>query len=386
MPNLPKKHQAARSMQPIERKPHPKSLYVHIPYCDHICHYCDFTKMLTNPKQTRIYVDTLLKEIADYGSYQYETIFFGGGTPTALSDEDLKVLCDGVKFYASSQCEWTVECNVESTTLSKLEILKEAGVNRLSFGVQTFKKDALVSLNRHHDHQDIITAIQQAKDLGFRYINVDLIYDLPRVSDQDLQDDLKSFLSLNVNHIATYALTIHPNTVFGIQKIKPVTDEVSRHHYEMIYQTLIANDYERYEVSNFARNQEKSKHNLTYWRNQEYIGTGLGASGYLDGIRYTNTKNMTKYLQGIKRDQEEIIDEKMKRFEYIMLNFRLKDGFELSEFFKLFNIEFSKLFQNTLQPLIDKGLIIIENGYAKLSFEGMLLLDYTVLKLTKDLL
>lgn len=373
-------------MQPIERKPHPKSLYVHIPYCDHICHYCDFTKMLTNPKQTRIYVDTLLKEIADYGSYQYETIFFGGGTPTALSDEDLKVLCDGVKLYASSQCEWTVECNVESTTLSKLEILKEAGVNRLSFGVQTFKKDALVSLNRHHDHQDIITAIQQAKDLGFRYINVDLIYDLPRVSDQDLQDDLKSFLSLNVNHIATYALTIHPNTVFGIQKIKPVTDEVSRHHYEMIYQTLIANGYERYEVSNFARNQEKSKHNLTYWRNQEYIGSGLGASGYLDGIRYTNTKNMTKYLQGIKRDQEEIIDEKMKRFEYIMLNFRLKDGFELSEFFKLFNIEFSKLFHNTLQPLIDKGLIIIENGYAKLSFEGMLLLDYTVLKLTKDLL
>lgn len=373
-------------MQALERNPHPKSLYVHIPYCDHICHYCDFTKMLTNPKQTRIYVETLLKEIMGYGTHQYETIFFGGGTPTALSDEDLEILCQGVKPFASSQCEWTVECNVESTTPSKLRILKNAGVNRLSFGVQTFKKDALISLNRHHNHQDIITAIQEAKALGFQFINVDLIYDLPRVSDEDLKADLQHFLSLDVNHIATYALTIHPNTVFGIQKIKPVTDEVSRHHYEMIYETLTRHGYERYEVSNFARHQEKSKHNLTYWRNQEYIGTGLGASGYYQGVRYTNTKNMTKYLQGIQRDQEEFIDEKMKRFEYIMLNFRLKDGFSLSEFSRLFHIEFTKLFNQTLPPLVAKGLIMIGNDDAKLSFEGMLLLDYVVLKLTKDLI
>lgn len=373
-------------MQLIERNPHPKSLYVHIPYCDHICHYCDFTKMLTNPKQTRIYVDTVLKEIIGYGPHQYETIFFGGGTPTALSDEDLQILCEGVRAFASPSCEWTVECNVESTTPSKLKILKKAGVNRLSFGVQTFKKEALIALNRHHHHQDIINAIAEAKALGFQLINVDLIYDLPKVSDEDLQADLNHFLSLNVNHIATYALTIHPNTVFGIQKIKPATDEVSRHHYEMIYQTLTAHGYERYEVSNFARHQERSRHNLTYWRNQEYIGTGLGASGYFKGIRYTNTKNMTKYLQGIKRDQEEWIDEKMKRFEYIMLNFRLKDGFSLAEFDALFNIQFSTLFENTLQPLLQRGLIILENNHAKLSFEGMLLLDYVVLKLTKDLI
>lgn len=373
-------------MQPLERNQHPKSLYVHIPYCDHICHYCDFTKMLTNPKQTRIYVETLLKEIKDYGSYQYETIFFGGGTPTALSEEDLALLCHGVKPFASTNCEWTVECNVESTTPSKLRILKNAGVNRLSFGVQTFKQDALNALNRHHTHQDIVNAIQEAKAIGFKLINVDLIYDLPRVSDEDLQKDLQYFLSLDVNHIATYALTIHPNTVFGIQKIKPVTDEVSRHHYEMIYQTLTKHGYERYEVSNFARNQERSNHNLTYWRNQEYIGTGLGASGYYQGMRYTNTKNMTKYLNGTQRDQVEIIDEKMKRFEYIMLNFRLKDGFLLKEFFDLFNIAFSELFHVTLPPLVDRGLISLDKECAKLSFEGMLLLDYVVLKLTKDLI
>lgn len=373
-------------MQVIERNLHPKSLYVHIPYCDHICHYCDFTKMLTNPKQTRMYVDLLLKEINQYGSHQYDTIFFGGGTPTALSDQDLEILCQGVKPFAAKDCEWTVECNVESTTPSKLQILKNAGVNRLSFGVQTFKKDALVFLNRHHDHQDIVSTIQLAKNIGFQSINVDLIYDLPKVADEDLKADLHHFLSLDVNHISTYALTIHPNTVFGIQKLKPVTDEVSRHHYEMIYQTLTAHGYERYEVSNFARHHQRSKHNMTYWKNQEYIGTGLGASGYFQGIRYTNTKNMTKYLQGMYRDQEERIDENMKRFEHIMLNFRLQDGFSLSEFKQFFNIEFHTLFANTLPSLLEKKLILIEKDQIKLSFEGMLLLDYVVLKLTKDLI
>ncbi len=373
-------------MQPNAKNLHPRSLYVHIPYCDHICHYCDFTKMLTNPKQTRIYVETVLKEIIGYGQHQYETIFFGGGTPTALTVDDLELLCQGVKNYASPSCEWTVECNVESTTPEKLKIMKNAGVNRLSFGVQTFKKEALIALNRHHNDQDIVNTIATAKSLGFQKINVDLIYDLPRVSDEDLQTDLQHFLSLNVNHIATYALTIHPNTVFGIQKVKPATDEVSRHHYEMIYQTLTAHGYERYEVSNFARDQEISRHNLTYWRNQEYIGVGLGASGYLQGIRYTNTKNMTKYLQGWHRDVEEVIDEKMKRFEYIMLNYRLKDGFSLTEFNEIFHIQFTTLFENTMLPLVQKGLILIENNRTKLSFEGMLLLDYVVLKLTKDII
>jgi len=362
----------------------PNSLYVHIPYCDHICHYCDFTKMLTNRQQTMAYVHEVLKEIASFGHHHYQTIFFGGGTPTALNDEELTTLCQGVAAFAAPGAEWSVECNVESTTPEKLTLMKQAGVNRLSFGVQTFKVDALKALNRHHDQHDIVSTIQEAKRQGFKRINVDLIYDLPKVSDEDLTDDLKKFLTLDVDHIATYALTIHPNTVFGIQKLKPVSDDVSRRHYETIYHTLLAHGYERYEVSNFARNKDYARHNLTYWRNQEYIGCGLGASGYLDGIRYTNTKNMTKYLQGIRRDQEEVIDLTMKRFEFLMLNLRLKEGFSLSTFHDEFQQPFEEIYGKNLPVLIERKLLTIEENRVRLTFEGMLLLDYVLLKLTKD--
>jgi oxygen-independent coproporphyrinogen-3 oxidase len=340
--------------------------------------------MLTNRQQTMAYVHEVLKEIASYGNHLYQTIFFGGGTPTALNDEELTVLCQGVAKFAAPGVEWSVECNVESTTPEKLFLMKKAGVNRLSFGVQTFKVDALKSLNRHHNQHDIVSTILEAKSQGFKRINVDLIYDLPKVSDHDLTDDLKKFLTLDVDHIATYALTIHPNTVFGIQKLKPVSDDVSRRHYETIYHTLLAHDYERYEVSNFARNKDYARHNLTYWRNQEYIGCGLGASGYLDGVRYTNTKNMTKYLQGVRRDQEEIIDITMKRFEFLMLNLRLNEGFSLTTFQDEFQQAFEATYEKNLPALIEKKLLTIQENRVSLTFEGMLLLDYVLLKLTKD--
>jgi oxygen-independent coproporphyrinogen-3 oxidase len=208
--------------------------------------------------------------------------------------------------------------------------------------------------------------------------------DAPKVSDEDLNDDLKKFLTLDVDHIATYALTIHPNTVFGIQKLKPVSDDVSRRHYETIYHTLLDEGYERYEVSNFARNKDYARHNLTYWRNQEYIGCGLGASGYLHGVRYTNTKNMTKYLQGVRRDQEEVIDLTMKRFEFLMLNLRLNEGFSLSTFQEEFQQTFEVTYEKNLPALIEKKLLTIEENRVRLTFEGMLLLDYVLLKLTKD--
>jgi oxygen-independent coproporphyrinogen-3 oxidase len=340
--------------------------------------------MLTNRQQTLVYVHEVLKEIASYGKHLYQTIFFGGGTPTALNDEELTMLCQGVAQFAAPGAEWSVECNVESTTPEKLTLMKRAGVNRLSFGVQTFKVDALRSLNRHHNQREIISTIQEAKRQGFNRINVDLIYDLPKVNDDDLIDDLNKFLTLDVDHIATYALTIHPNTVFGIQKLKPVSDDVSRRHYETIYHTLLAHGYERYEVSNFARNKDYARHNLTYWRNEEYIGCGLGASGYLHGVRYTNTKNMTKYLQGVRRDQEEIIDLKMKRFEFLMLNLRLNDGFSLTNFRDECHQDFELTYEKNIPALIEKKLLTISDNRVRLTFEGMILLDYVLLKLTKD--
>jgi len=362
----------------------PKSLYIHIPFCDHICHYCDFTKMLTNPQHTLNYVHQVLDEVASFSRFApFQTVFFGGGTPTALTATELDTLCKGIAPFIAPGAEWSVECNMESTTLEKLHVLKRHGVNRLSFGVQTFKATALKSLNRHHNQADIVSGIAMAKSLDFKAINVDLIYDLPNVSDDDLIQDLQAFLALDVDHIATYALTIHPHTVFGIQRVPQVSDDISRGHYETIYRLLTQHGYDRYEVSNFARNRQYAQHNMTYWRNQAYVGCGLGASGYVDGVRYTNTKNLTKYLQGTRRDQEEVITPAMKEFEHLMLNLRLKNGFSLSEFATIFDKSFIETYQSSLPSLREQGLIHIDQDRVYLTFNGMLLLDYVVLKLAK---
>lgn len=359
------------------------ALYIHIPFCDHICHYCDFTKMLTNPKITRQYVETLLEELTSYSISSVNTIFIGGGTPTALNLEELTLLLSAIQPLMIQGGEYTMECNFESTTKEKLEAMFHYGINRLSYGVQTFKEDALIALNRHHSVSDIKQGIALAKSVGFSAINIDLIYDLPKVSDDDLKHDLLSFLALDVDHISTYALTVHPNTVFGIQKVPQATDEVSRGHYELIYQTLTKAGYERYEVSNFARHGKRSIHNLTYWRNLPYYGIGLGASGYLDGVRYTNTKSMKRYLEKTTRDQEEVIDKTMKEFEYLMLNLRLKDGFSKQEFESIFSLPFEVAYQSTIPSLVEKKLLTITNDVVSLTFEGMMLLDYVVIKLSQ---
>jgi len=368
-------------MFPVNQPRNVNSLYIHIPFCDHICHYCDFTKMLTNPKITRQYVETLLEELNLYSIDKVKTIFIGGGTPTALNLEELTLLLQAIQPMMVEGGEYTMECNFESTTEAKLSLMKAYGINRLSYGVQTFKPDALKALNRHHSIEDIVQGIALAKRVGFSSINIDLIYDLPKMKPEDLIDDLHAFVALDVDHISTYALTIHPHTVFGIQKVPQASDEVSRQHYEIIYNFLNKHGYTRYEVSNFSRHGQSSRHNLTYWRNQEYYGVGLGASGYLDSIRYTNTKSIKRYLLKTFRDQEEVIDETTKEFEYLMLNLRLQDGFSLEEFYTTFKRPFAEVYQNIVSTLIEKKLLVVTSDRVFLSFEGMMLLDYVVIKL-----
>ncbi len=362
---------------------HANALYIHIPFCDHICHYCDFTKMLTNPAITKDYVTMVMKELSSYPHHVFDTIFIGGGTPTALTEEEWLPLLQTLSSRRSSQTEFTIECNFESTTEAKLRLFQQFGVNRLSFGVQTFDEQALLSLNRHHSAHDIISGIALAKSIGFKHINIDLIYDLPAVSDAQLVHDLDAFLALDVDHISTYALTVHPGTVFGIRKVKQATDEVSRGHYETIYQTLTKHGYERYEVSNFARNKAYSRHNLTYWKDENYLGVGLGASGYIHPRRYTNTKSMKRYLAGQWNDQEEMLTPLMEMFEYLMLNLRLKDGFLLTSFATRFHESFDDYFQESLAALCEKELLVLTETSCYATFEGMLLLDYVVIQLTK---
>jgi oxygen-independent coproporphyrinogen-3 oxidase len=339
--------------------------------------------MLTNPAITQDYVTKVIQELTSYPFHVFDTVFIGGGTPTALNEAEWLPLLKVLSTRITPQTEFTVECNFESTTEAKLHLLKHYGVNRLSFGVQTFDEQALLSLNRHHSAQDVVSGIALAKSVGFNHINIDLIYDLPSVSDAQLERDLDSFLALDVDHISTYALTVHPGTVFGIRKVKQATDDVSRAHYETIYHKLTHHGYERYEVSNFARNQAYSRHNMTYWKDENYLGIGLGASGYLHPRRYTNTKSMKRYLAGQWNDQEETLTPRMEMFEFLMLNLRLKDGFLFTSFSQRFQENFVDSFQESLPTLQEKKLLVLTKTSCYATFEGMLLLDYVVIQLTK---
>ncbi len=359
----------------------PQSLYVHIPFCSHICHYCDFTKMLFNEQKATMYIEQIIHEIQHKVHQPVTTIFIGGGTPTALTSTQLEPLLKTLQPLLLSTGEFSVECNVENTNEEKLQLFKKYGVNRLSFGVQSFDEALLHAMNRHHSQADIFKTIHMAKQIGFDNINVDFIYDLPNQTPTMIAKDLDAFIALDVDHIATYALTIHPHTVFGIQKVKPATDEISRLHYELILKRLREAGYERYEVSNFARNGKQSRHNQTYWNNEFYYGCGLGASGYEEGVRYVNTKNLTKYLNGVWQGEKEVLTIQDRLTDFFMLKLRMEKGFEINEFETIFKQSYLSSYGTITNDLIKRALLVQNDQQIRLTDEGFLLLDYVVLKL-----
>ena len=359
----------------------PRSLYVHIPFCSHLCHYCDFTKMLFHEQKATLYLQQLLLEIKQKVKSPVETIFIGGGTPTALTVVQLEPLLQLLQTCIVPNGEFTIECNVENTDEEKLRLFQRYGVNRLSFGVQSFDETLLKAMNRNHHQQDIFRIIQLAKDIGFKNINVDFIYDLPEQSPAMIQQDLNAFIALDVDHIATYALTIHPHTVFGIQKVKPAPEEMSRQHYELILNQLRVAGYERYEVSNFARQGKQSLHNQTYWNNEQYYGCGLGASGYEAGVRYVNTKNLTKYSKGEWLGEQEVLSTQDRLTDFFMLKLRMQKGFSTHEFEREFGHAYAEKFGAITQDLTNRLLVNHHGEHVSLTDEGFLLLDYVVLKL-----
>jgi oxygen-independent coproporphyrinogen III oxidase len=359
----------------------PRSLYVHIPFCTHICHYCDFTKMLFNDQKATLYIDQLIAEIQLKVQRPVATIFLGGGTPTALTSIQLEPLLKILHPLLLPSGEFSIECNVESTNEEKLQLFKRYGVNRLSFGVQSFDEALLKAMNRHHSQDDIFKTILLAKQIGFDNINVDFIYDLPNQTPAMIAKDLEAFIALNVDHIATYALTIHPHTVFGIQKVKPAPEEISRLHYELILKWLREAGYQRYEVSNFARKGKESLHNQTYWNNEFYYGCGLGASGYEHGVRYINTKNLTKYLKGQWSGEKEVLSFQDRLTDFFMLKLRMEKGFGVSEFESTFQQPYLPAYETITNDLIKRELLVKDDQHIRLTDEGFLLLDYVVLKL-----
>ena len=348
------------------------SLYIHIPFCNKICDYCDFTKLQYFRKFAISYLDALKDELASYSIGKLKTIYVGGGTPTALEDDLFLELLLIIDPYKEGAKEYTFEANPESLSLEKIKMLKEHGVNRVSLGVQTTNDKILQAVNRNHSFEQVKTAIKNLKEQGIDNINVDLILGLPHTSKKILENDIKNVLSLDVKHISCYGLTVNPHTALFNKGFKEPSGDILRQYYDIVEDILKENDFIHYEVSNWAKPGYESEHNLTYWRNEQYFGVGLGASGYIGETRYKDTINLSQYLTRAFISEKEKVSDKDKLTYQIMLNLRTIEGLD---------IKYVQDKESIVDELVKEGLLIKEQNKLVPTYEGMMILDQIILKL-----
>ena len=357
------------------------SVYIHIPFCKSICSYCDFTKILYKEDQIRPYFNSLSLEIDDaYGKEEINTLYIGGGTPSSLSSDGLDALIAIIKkFNLADNVEFTFECNIEDICAELLEKLKEAGVNRLSIGIESFNADKLKFMNRKASFKDVEAKISLARIHGFNNINLDLMYGIPNETYKDLKKDLKYFLKLNPEHISTYSLIIENHTICKAREDENIEPETEVKMYEYIRKKLKKKGFIHYEISNFARPGYESKHNLVYWNNEEYYGFGLGASGYINGFRYENTHSMTEYIAGNYKKEESLISKSETMENEVMLGLRKIKGINLQNFFDKYGINLQEAFP--VKPLLKSKELIYKDGYIKINPKYIYVMNEILLKL-----
>ena len=359
------------------------SLYLHIPFCDSLCHYCDFGKVLTGTFSQEKYIDSLLIELDSLAipDDSLNTIYIGGGTPSALKPELLTRLLSRLHSSFPSVTEFTMECNPESLSEEKVKIMSQYGVNRVSLGVQTFQSSLLSSSNRKHSKEQVFQSVSLLKKHGITNINLDFIYGIHGQTLSMIKEDIDTALFLKPTHLSFYSLQIEEGTVFYINKVKAKSDDRMSEMYKKILVNLENHGYYRYEVSNFSKVGKESLHNLTYWHDKEYFACGLGASGYVNDIRYKNTLLMNKYLAGNYRHEEEKISIYDHEFEYLMLHLRLIEGFSLDEFKKLFNKDFLSSYKKNIAEI--KDYVSVKDGRFSIKKKYIYTMDQILLSLLK---
>lgn len=355
------------------------SIYIHIPFCNNICTYCDFCKIIYNKKYINNYLDSLEKEIKTrYKDEFINTIYIGGGTPSSLEDDELIRLMNIIKiFKLNNDYEFTIECNIESITENKLRIMKEYGINRISIGVQSFDDKIIKLLGRRHNKKDVYNKIEIVKKY-FDNINIDLIY--AAYSDINiLKNDIKCFLELNIPHISTYSLIIEDNTILKINGVKNINEDIDYEMYKYIENILEKNNYIHYEISNYAKEGYQSKHNLVYWNNEEYYGFGLSSTSYLNNERITNTKNLRKYLNGEYFNTTTYEDKDIRMENEIMLGLRKLNGIDLDIFKNKFGIPFEDIYN--IDNLIKDKYLIKENNHLKINKKYMYISNEIIVRI-----
>ncbi|HEY3413459.1 MAG TPA: radical SAM family heme chaperone HemW [Armatimonadota bacterium] len=370
-------------------------LYIHIPFCERKCSYCDFNSGVYAPEVRERYVRALLKDIlaSPFAGTRAQSAFFGGGTPSVLPASSIQRLMTALTgtFRLDADAEVTVECNpgtiasermAGETTEAFLRHLKEAGVNRLSFGVQSLDAGLLKTLGRIHSPEQAIESVRLARDAGFANINIDLMFALPGQTRAQWADTLAGALALEPEHISAYSLIVEPDTPFalwdGQGRLPKVSQDDEAEMYETAIGTLTAAGYEHFEVSAFARPGKRSVHNAIYWRNEDYLGFGVGAASYTDGERSTREGRLESYVQLAETGKDTIVsrerlDRRGQMGETMMMGLRILDGVNREAFASRFGADPCAEFAGEIAALSRQGLLEVTPDAIRLTHRGLFL-------------
>ncbi len=364
----------------------PTSAYIHIPFCTQICYYCDFSKVFIKNQPVDEYLSALMEEVKFYDLPALRTLYIGGGTPSALSADQLDYLLTDLEnvLDLSQLEEFTIEANPGDLTADKIEVLKKSKCNRVSLGVQTFDDRMLKKIGRSHNQAQIYETIASLKAAGFHNISIDLIYALPGQTMEQVKDNVAKALELDIPHMSLYSLILENHTVFMNRQrrgnLHLPNEDVESDMFDYILRELEKNGFEHYEISNFTKPGFESRHNLMYWDNAEYYGLGAGASGYLDGMRYRNRGPIQHYLKSIpekghSRLHEEFLSKTEQMEEEMFLGLRKKTGVSIERFEEKFGISFEERYGQFVRDLINEGLLQEENHWLRMTKKGLFLGD-----------
>jgi len=359
-------------------------IYVHIPFCKRKCDYCDFISYSNKDDKIQEYIDAVKKEIElQKIKSEITTIYIGGGTPSYIESSYIKEIIKEIqKKNVSPNAEITIEINQGTASLAKLQDYKDAGINRLSIGLQSTHNELLKQIGRIHNFEQFLETYEMARKVGFENINIDLMLGLPNQRIKDLKESLEKIIELQPEHISVYSLIVEDGTPIANKieagELKLPEEDAERNMYWYVKNTLELNGYKHYEISNFAQKGYESRHNLNCWKQKEYIGIGLAAHSYRDITRYSNTENLSEYIRNIQKENlernriiHEIQKEEDTKREYMILGLRQIDGIQISEFKEKFVDNPIYLFRNELKKLVEEELISIDENNIKLTSKGI---------------
>lgn len=358
------------------------SLYIHIPFCDQKCYYCDFPSFAGKSDLKDRYIDALNKEIEETSKeYIIDTIFIGGGTPSSLSSNQLEKLLSKVNsFKFASDIEFTVECNPGSISEEKLNVMKKYGVNRLSMGLQAVQNSLLKGIGRIHSYEVFTENFNLARKCGFDNINVDLMFALPNQKVSEWKKSLEVIISLTPEHISAYSLIIEEGTrfykLYEQDKLRLPSEDEEREMYHLAKDLLKKNGYQQYEISNYSKSGLECRHNIAYWKMNNWLGLGSAGSSYINGERFTNFSNIEKYIECMEnsksaRDEYNVNSENENIEEFMFMGLRLIEGISENEFRTRFNKSIDDIYKEKIKKFVDMGLLIRDERSIRLSGKGI---------------